>query len=454
MTKSATILIVDDEKNTCDGLARYLSSHAFDVHTALNAEAALEFTQHQIPDLILSDLRMGDGLDGVSLMHELKHRKIQSIVVLMTAYGTVESAVSAMQEGAYNYLTKPINLDELLIVIRKALSLKILENENRELKEKLRKSLNQDIVLGKSIIFKKVFDEALRIANSNASVLIEGESGTGKELIAQLIHDNSKRREFPFVTVHCAALSEHLLESELFGHEKGAFTGATERKIGRFEKADKGTIFLDEIGEIDHRTQVKLLRVLQDGEFERVGGGKTLKINLRIIAATNKRLQEEVEKGNFREDLYYRIKVIVVEMPPLRKRTDDINEIFDFYVNKFSMENHKVIHTVDADVYKCLNNYPWPGNIRELKNVAERIIVLMQNQTMQISDLPHDIRFASNERIGEEKYFISNDGTMSEMEKEAIRRKLLEVKGNKSKAAKQLGISRRTLYRKIDEYGF
>ncbi|MFC1809674.1 sigma-54-dependent transcriptional regulator, partial [Candidatus Omnitrophota bacterium] len=338
MINGTSILIVDDEKNTCEGLKRYLSSYEYDVHAVFSGEEALEYLSSHSPDLILTDLKMGSGIDGLSLLEEIKKRKLSSIVIMMTAYGTVENAVDAMQKGAYHYLTKPINLDELVLVIKKALSHKFLESENKELKERLYQSFSSNLILGTSKVFKKIYEEALQVAESNASVMIQGESGTGKELVAQLVHQKSARKDSPFIPVHCAALSEHLLESELFGHEKGAFTGAIERKIGRFEKAHTGTIFLDEIGEIDQKTQVKLLRVLQDGEFERVGGTKTIRSDIRLIVATNKNLLEEVKKGAFREDLYYRINVVVLTVPPLRERKEDIKEIFDYYVDKFSVE--------------------------------------------------------------------------------------------------------------------
>jgi DNA-binding NtrC family response regulator len=454
MINGTSILIVDDEKNTCEGLKRYLSSYEYDVHAVASGEAALEYLSHTVPDIVLTDLKMGSGIDGLVLLQEVKKRSLPTIVIMMTAYGTVENAVDAMQKGAYHYLPKPVNLDELLIVVKNAVSQKRLENENQDLKERLYQSVSSDMIIGTSRSFKKVYDEALQVALSNASVMLQGESGTGKELVAHLIHQNSSRRDYPFIPVHCAALSEHLLESELFGHEKGSFTGATERKIGRFEKANRGTIFLDEIAEIDHKTQVKLLRVLQDGEFERVGGTKTIRSDCRLIAATNKDLSEEVKKGNFREDLFYRINVIVLTVPPLRDRREDIKEIFDHYVAKFSRENRKAVKAIEPAVYDRLLYYNWPGNIRELRNVAERILVLLKGETITVNDLPHDIRGEGAAEAGKSlKVDISIGGTISQLEKEAIRQKLVETEGNKTNTAKALGISRRTLYRKIEEYG-
>ena len=452
MTHAATILIVDDEKNTADGLAQFLSAHDYEVFIAYSGEEALEKVAEIMPDVILSDLRMGTALSGMDLLDAVIQKKVATAVIMMTAYGTVENAVEAMHRGAYHYITKPVNLDELLIVIKKALARTRLEKENKELKAQLRHVAHTDLIVGTSDSFRRVYDEAVQVANSTASVLIQGESGTGKELIAELIHRESARRDFPFVPVQCAALSENLLESELFGHEKGAFTGATERKIGRFEKAHKGTIFLDEIGEIDQRTQVKLLRVLQEGKFERVGGTKTISADIRLIAATNKDLFQEVKKGAFREDLYYRIKVIVLQVPPLRQRQNDIRELFDYYVKKFSYENNKTISHIESTVYGLLEKYEWPGNIRELKNVAERIVVLLKSSEITVADIPHDIRFSQTTETAEEVITVAN-GTISDIERETIRRKLTDCGGNKTKVAKALGISRRTLYRKIEEYG-
>jgi len=452
MSALVSILIVDDEVNTGEGLARFLKTQGYDTVSVTSAEQALSaITPDRVPDIILSDIRMAGGMSGLELLQEVKKREISSTVIMMTAYGTVANAVDAMQQGAYHYLTKPLNLDELLIVVKKALSLRSLENENKELKKKLFHVAQEDFIVGASPAFKKVYEEAAQVASSNASVLIQGESGTGKELIAQFIHNNSVRKNAVFMPVHCAALSESLLESELFGHEKGAFTGASSRKIGRFEEAHGGTIFLDEIGEIDQKTQVKLLRVLQDGSFERVGSTATMQADIRLIAATNKNLLEEVQQGRFREDLYYRINVIMLQVPPLRERTKDIREIFDHYIKKFAIENQKKIETIDPTVYDILQKYHWAGNIRELKNISERIIVLLKKPHITLDDMPHEIRFFGQDGSGGSNRFAEEE-TIADLAKEAIKRALVSNKGNKTKAATALGISRRTLYRKMDEF--
>lgn len=448
---SATLLLVDDDKNTRDGLYRFLIGLDYDVMTAENADEGWKLYKSEKPDLIISDIRM-PGKNGTEFLDQLMGDNPRTQVILMTAYGSVEDAVKAMKKGAFYYLTKPVNLEELEFLVKKALASRTLEEENRELKQALfHHKFEKGDMVTQSPLMKEIQKTVEQIAQSTAAVLIEGESGTGKELVAHQIHQLSPRRNGPFVAVHCAALSEGLLSSELFGHEKGSFTGATERKIGRFERAHQGTLFLDEIGEISPETQVKLLRVLQEGEFERVGGTKTIKVDVRLVCATNKNLLEEVRAGRFREDLYYRINVIYMKMPPLRERKEDIPLLADSFIKSFAQANGKKITGIEPDSMEALKRYDWPGNIRELKNIIERMIVLSSSEKLSLHLVPEDVRRA--EPSARASFSGGGVSNLSEMEKNAIKKALEEVKGNKSLAAKKLGISRRTLYRKIEEYG-
>jgi len=450
----AAILIVEDDAHTREGLRRYLEALDYEVFLASDAREGFELFQKEKPDLVLSDVRMPGG-DGVELLDKIKNLKPDATVILLTAYGSVEDAVKAMKRGAYYYLTKPVNLEELEFLIKKALSRKNLEEENKELREALfREKFERGEITAHSDRMKEVLKTVDQIAKSASTVLIEGESGTGKELIAHRIYQGSPRRQKPFVAVHCAALTETLLASELFGHEKGAFTGATERKVGRFERAHEGTLFLDEIGEISQETQVKLLRVLQDGEFERVGGTKSIHADVRLVCATNKNLAEEVRAGRFREDLYYRINVIYLKVPPLRERKEDIPVLIDEFIRQYAKANRKPVTGIDDAAVEALGAYTWPGNIRELKNIIERMIVLCPGDRLTLENVPEDIRFPGALRPATGfTEAAPPSGKIEDMEKSMIVRALQEVQGNKSLAAKNLGISRRTLYRKMDEYG-
>lgn len=451
MAVYSTILIVDDEKNTRDGLQSFLSALDYDVLTAENAEEGWKIYKEEKPDLILSDIRM-PGQQGVDFLEKVMNDNPRALFILMTAYGSVEDAVKAMKKGAFYYLTKPINMEELEFLVKKALNSRSLEEENKELKQAL---FQHKFEKGDMVVQSKKMREILKtveqVAPSSAAVLIEGESGTGKELIAHRIHDLSPRKNAPFIAVHCAALTENLLSSELFGHEKGAFTGASERKTGRFERAHTGTLFLDEIGEISPETQVKLLRVLQEGEIERVGGTKTIKVDVRLVCATNKNLLEEVKAGRFREDLYYRINVIYIKLPALRERKEDIPLLAESFIKSFAEANGKKITAIDPQALESLKQYDWPGNIRELKNIIERMIVLSPSEKISLEQVPEDIRYARNSSKAHGIRPLTSSN-LSEVEKAAIQQALTEVKGNKSLAAKKLGISRRTLYRKLDEY--
>ncbi len=442
-----TILIVDDEKNTLSGLEKFLEGQHYDVLTAEKAEDALRLIDKERPDIILTDIRM-PGMDGMTLLEKVKATHPEVTVILLTAYGTVENAVKAMKTGAFHYLMKPVNLEELEFLIKKALTQQSLREENRELRQELfRERFEEGEIVAHSKKMKQALEVIDRVAPTRSTVLLEGESGTGKELLAHRIHQMSPRRNETFLAVHCAALTETLLASELFGHEKGAFTGASERKIGRFEIANGGTLLLDEVSEIPLEMQVKLLRVLQEGEFERVGGTRTLRVDVRLVCTTNKILAEEVRQGKFREDLFYRINVILIKVPPLRDRREDIRPLIDHFVETLSRVNGKSIEGIEEEVYKHLETYPWPGNVRELKNVVERMVVLSQKRRLNLaslSDLKSPLASSSN--------WNPESSNLEQMEKELIRVKLEECRGNKSKAAQKLGISRRTLYRKIDEY--
>ncbi len=445
-----SILLVEDDTNSRKGLTQFLQGLEFDVITATNGKEAYELFRKESPDLVISDIRMPD-MDGVTLLETIKAGSPSAKVILLTAYGSVEDAVKAMKKGAFYYLTKPVNLEELEFLVKKAFSSHQLEEENKELRQELFKErYDQGNLIAQSQKMKELLKTVDKIAASHASVLIEGESGTGKELIARRIHELSPRSQQPFVAVHCAALTETLLSSELFGHEKGSFTGATERKKGRFERAHGGSLFLDEIGEISRETQVKLLRVLQEGELERVGGTKTIKVDVRLIAATNKTLLDEVKQQRFREDLYYRINVIYLKVPPLRERKEDIPPLVENFIRQCSALNAKKITGIEPDALKSLMSYDWPGNIRELKNVVERMIVLSSGDKLTLEHVPDE--FKQDRAAPASQGFLAGGNRITDLEKELIQKVLQESGGNKSLAAGQLGISRRTLYRKLDEY--
>lgn len=458
MNMYSTILLAEDDAHTRKGIQEFLEGLDYDVMIAENGKRAWELYQQEKPDLVLSDIRMPE-LDGVALLEKIHAANPFAKVILLTAYGTVDNAVQAMKKGAYHYLTKPVNLDELEFLVKKALTSTRIEEENKELRQALfRQKFDAGQIIAESKIMKDLLKTVEKIAHSNATVLIEGESGTGKELIANRIHELSARSGKPFVPVHCAALTETLLASELFGHEKGSFTGATERKIGRFERAHQGSLFLDEIGEISKETQVKLLRVLQDGTFERVGSAKSTKVDVRLICATNRNLLEEVKKGNFREDLYYRINVIYLKVPPLRDRKEDLALLVNYFIEQFAKANGKNIRGITPGAMKMLSDYEWPGNIREVKNIIERMIVLSSGKDLTEENVPDDIKYRTGGRVSAPAENGNGGAGQSEkihdMERELIARILREANGNKSVAAKKLGISRRTLYRKLDEYGF
>jgi putative PEP-CTERM system response regulator len=438
---------VDDERNTREGLARALKSK-YRILLAENGNQALDLLSHQHVDVLLSDIRM-PGMDGMTLLQRALAREPQPICILLTAYGSIETAVEAMQRGAYDFLTKPVNLDRLDLVLKRALRARDVEEENRNLHEQLNTKFGLEQLIGKSAAMQEVFDTVRQVAPSRASVMIDGESGTGKELVAHAIHRLSPRSRGPFVAVHCAALTESLLESELFGHEKGAFTGATEQRRGRFELADGGTLFLDEVGEIAPSVQVKILRALEERRFERVGGQETIDVDVRLITATNRDLKQMVEGGDFREDLYYRLHVVVIHLPALRERAEDIPLLADHFLQQFCEENGKAFEGFTPDAVRMLTSYAWPGNVRELRNAIERMVVMSRGDKLTARDVPEVIR--EQTRPGATR--VSGGMSLEEAEKQMIIDALNEQDGNRTRAAEQLGISRRTLHRKLNQYG-
>src|ERR1700751_3262419 len=452
----ATILIVDDEKPTRDGLRRLLEND-YDVYVADDIESAMNVLEREQVDLLLTDLRLG-AEDGMQLIDRELKMAHPPICIMMTAYGSVDTAVEAMKQGAYDFVTKPLNLDKVELLIGRALQSRRLEQENRTLREQVDERYGLEKIWGQSPVLQEVLDTIKQVAPSSANVLIEGESGTGKELAAHAIHNLSRRNKAKFVVVHCAALSPTLLESELFGHEKGAFTGAHERRIGRFEQASGGTIFLDEIAEIDSSTQVKLLRVMsEERAFERVGGNQTLRADVRLIAATNKNLGQLVREGKFRDDLYFRLNVVRIVMPPLRERKEDIPILVRGFLRHFCKENDKPLLELAPNAMDALLTYDWPGNIREVRTAIEHGVVMATGKQITLRDMPMAVRqtaaatlpggISPTEAFGEKTSPLD----LHETERRLIAQALAATNGNVTAAAKKLGISRRTLHRKINE---
>lgn len=442
------IMIVDDEKNTREGLKWALESTGAEIHVAEDGEQALVRLGATPVDLIFSDLKM-PRMDGMELLSHVRDEFPDAIFVILTGHGTVETAVDAMKQGAYDYLMKPINIDELQLIVDRSIEQKELRQENERLRREVNERYGFGSIIGRSQPMEDIFEKVRQVAPTKASVLIQGETGTGKELIAKAIHFNSPRRNKPFVAVNCGALTQTLLESELFGHEKGAFTGAVKTKAGRFEMANQGTIFLDEIGETTPELQVKLLRVLQEQEFERVGGTKAVKVDTRVVAATNRDLKKEVEEGRFREDLYYRLNVIRVDLPPLRDRIEDITLLVNHFVKHFCEEHGKDL-IMGSKAMQMLQGYHWPGNVRQLRTVCESAVILTSGKEIQPKNLPDEVR---NDKIAANHVRLRVGMTVADAERELIKATLKEFKGNKAKAARTLGLGRKTLYRKLDEYG-
>ncbi|MFQ5754109.1 MAG: sigma-54-dependent transcriptional regulator [bacterium] len=448
----STILVVDDDKNICKMIEINLrKERSYDVNTATNGEACLKILRESLPDLILLDIQM-PGIDGIETLKRIREQEPLIPVVMMSAHGTIEKAVQSMKLGAYDFITKPFASDRLLVTVNNALMNSSLKREVDELKRELKDRYQFQNIIGQSGVMQEVFRAMEKVVDSNVTVLIQGESGTGKELIARAIHFHNKQRaNHAFVAVNCSALPESLLESELFGHEKGSFTGAIGRRIGKFEMANGGTTFLDEIGLMSPATQAKVLRVLQEREFERVGGNELVKVDTRVISATNKNLEEEVKKGEFREDLYYRISVFPIKLPPLRDRKEDIPLLAAHFLTKYADLEGKEIEDIAPDALELLMAYHWPGNVRELENAIERAVVLATPPEISSKDLPSSVRSLGEKKIYETDNKLSS--WIEKLEEEALRQALLECEGNISQTAKKLGIGRATIYRKAKKYG-
>jgi len=444
------LLIVDDEKPTRDGLRAALEDH-YDVWVAEDAKAASALLEEENFAVLLTDFRLPQE-DGMKLIARAKSLPKPPICILMTAYGSEELAVEAMKQGADDYIAKGrLQIDELEMRIGRALRQQHLEVENVSLRQQLQSKFGLDKIVGESPAMREVFDVVRQVAPARTTVLLLGESGTGKELIAKALHQLSPRAQGPMVTVHCAALSPTLLESELFGHEKGAFTGAHERRIGRFEQAQGGTLFLDEIGEIDATVQVKLLRLLGERTFERVGSNKTLTADVRLIAATNKSLEEQIKAGKFREDLFWRLAVVQIVLPSLRERAGDIPLLAKAFLKEFAAENDKNVNDFTPEALEALMNYAWPGNVRELRTAIEHAVVLTRGEKIGLRDLPPALR-ATAPGGGPARLLAQPDLTVAQAEKQLMMRALKECAGNRTEAAKKLGMSRRTLHRKLHLY--
>lgn len=450
-----SVLIVDDEKHTREGLQQALAEN-YDVSVAASADEAFNLMDAQAFDVVLTDLRM-PGKSGLKVIDRALAMPSKPAVLMMTAYGSIDTAVEAMRRGAVDFLTKPVNIERLDVLIRRALKTKTLEVEVEQLHERLDDKFSLDAIVGNSPLIKDVIERVKKVAQSKATILIEGESGTGKELVAQAIHQSSPRARGPFIAVHCAALSESLLESELFGHERGSFTGATERRIGRFESADGGTLFLDEIGEISGAIQVKLLRFLETKSIERVGGSKTIELDVRLVAATNRRLEQLVREGKFREDLYFRLDVVRFQMPALRERAEDIPALLEHFIKALSVENGVPPLEIEPGAMRTLQAYAWPGNIRELRNFCENAVVMRKGAKLTEFDL--DPRFRGSPAQGAAAGAGEGAGqgpsqtlSVEQNEKRILREALIKSRGNRTKAAQLMGISRRTLHRKLAQW--
>ncbi len=448
-----TILVVDDELAQLDSIAGFLLKQKYDVLKADNPRKAIQLANENLVDIVLTDYKM-PGMTGVELLAEIKKINPEVDVVVMTAFGSIESATEAMKLGASDYLTKPIDLQQLLNIVHKAVEHKQLVRENRQLREQLESRFRFDGIISQSSAMEQVLNLAGRVAPSTATVLVMGDTGTGKELVARAIHFASPRKDRPFVAVNCAALPENLLESELFGHEKGAFTGADRLRQGRFELAEGGTLFIDEIGEVPPSVQVKLLRVLQEKTFERLGGSKTMQANIRLVAATNRDLEQMVKDGTFRDDLYYRLNVVSIRIPPLRERREDIPPLLDSFVKRFAEDNDKAIQGVSREAMDLLVKYSYPGNVRELENIVQQAVVLSRNEMLSSADLPLHVREPVIEAAADDDF---TQGSFTErvegFEQSLIRQALKQTAGVQTRAAELLGMSERHLRYKLKKYG-
>jgi two-component system NtrC family response regulator/two-component system response regulator HydG len=443
------ILVVDDESNARKALTTLLREEGYEVAEAADGEAALALLPDFLPAAVLTDVRM-PRMDGITFMRKAREGGFDSVFVVMTAFASIETAVEAMRAGAENYLVKPLDVNAVLVVLQKALEKRALSQEAAQLRERVQERYRVQNIVGDSPELRSVFDVVRRAAPTRATVLVLGESGTGKELVAQALHEESPRKGRPFIKVNCAALPESLLESELFGHEKGSFTGATSRREGRFELADGGTLFLDEVGEIPLGVQVKLLRVLQQREFERVGGTQTLKVDVRVVAATNRDLEKEVREGRFREDFFYRLNVVSVTLPPLRARKGDIPQLVSHFIDKYAQQHGKDIQGLAPGTLQVLQRHDWPGNVRELENAIERAVVMAMGPQLSTDDLPPALR--GPRPSGSAASSLIPGATLWDIEKEAILRTLEMVEGSTSRAAEVLGISPRKIQYRLKEY--
>jgi DNA-binding NtrC family response regulator len=444
------ILIVEDEAKMRRLLELNLGEDGFTTFSAEDAETGLKLLQQNHIDLVVTDLKL-PGMDGLEFLQSIKRQNEALPVVVMTAFGSVETAVEAMKSGASDYVLKPFSLTEMRMVIRKELDVRNLREENRSLREALGKRYSHPNVVARSPKMQEVLATVERVAPTNATVLLGGESGVGKDLIARAIHEKSRRANGPFLKINSTAIPENLLESELFGFEKGAFTGAVASKPGKFELADKGTLFLDEIGDVPPATQVKLLRVLQEREFERLGGTRTIKVDVRLIAATNRDLREALEQGTFREDLYYRLNVVPIDIAPLRERKEDIPDLVNLFVSRFAAESGKLIEGITPQAIEMLVNYHWPGNVRELQNIVERACALSKGPRLEVSDIHIDVRpsKSGNGTPG----FLPEGMTLEQWEDEMVQEALRRANGNKSQAARLLGLSRNALRYRLSKIG-
>ena len=444
------ILIIDDDRNHAEVTSDALEMVGYDCSVATSGQEGLEAMRRQQYDLILTDLVMSD-VDGMEILRQAPQINPFVAIVVFTGNATIETAVEALKRGAVDYLVKPLNLDALRIRVEKALQMQNLVRINRHLERRLESKFGFEGIIGNSEPIRRVIDLCQQIAETDVAVLITGENGTGKELIARAIHENGLRKNRPMVPLNCAALSPQLVESELFGHEKAAFTGANFQKKGRFEFAHNGTLFLDEVGDIPLETQVKLLRVLEDGEVTRVGSNEPIKVNVRLISATNRNIEELIAEGKFREDLYYRLKVVTVHLPPLRERPQDIPLLIDFFIKQFSRAYKKPIEEVEREALTILTSYSWPGNVRELKHAVENMVVVSRGPVLTVENLPESIHRSERRATTDLQSLVGMP--LKEVEKILIRNTLAQVGGNRSDAAKMLGIGERTLYRKLAKYG-
>jgi len=447
----AYILVVDDERSTLDALSTILSREGHDVLTVASGQEALTQLQEEDLDLLLSDVKM-PKMDGLALLRHVKAHHPGTVVIMMSGHQDVTAAVEAMKAGAFDYLVKPFGREDVLRTVQKALAHGLLLVENLALKRQVRYQIARAQVIGSSPAWRKICDMVEQIAPSRATVLISGESGTGKELIAALIHHLSPRADQPFITLNAAALPATLLEAELFGHEKGAFTGAQQRKPGRFELADGGTLFLDEIGDMPPEVQIKILRVLQDGAFERLGSTRTIRTDVRVVAATNKDLMQEVEAGRFRLDLYYRLNVITLQLPALRQRREDIPLLVVHFLRKYAEQNNKEVSGIQQQALQYLQHYEWPGNVRELENVIERAVVLAKEPIIGLAELPGHFQEKEFLPAPTDHFVLPLHATLADIEREAIAQALQHSAGNRQATARSLNIGVATLYRKLKEY--